>query len=50
VPDGEVTWRFVYRLDADAVVMLAVFAKKTPKTPSKVIDACRHRLREYDNA
>jgi len=31
-----------------AVIILAVFAKKTPRTPHDVIDVCRHRLRKYD--
>ena len=43
-------WRIVYRLDADAVVILAVFGKKTRATPKTVIEACTRRLREYDRA
>ena len=43
-------WRIVYRLDADAVVILEVFAKKTRATPKTVIDACTRRLKEYDRA
>ena len=35
-------------LDEDALVILDVFAKKMPKTPQAVIDACRRRLRQYD--
>lgn len=41
-------WRIVYRLDADAVVIADVFAKKTQKTPPEVIDVCQKRLRQYD--
>lgn len=48
--DDDVTWRLIYRLDADAVVVLEVFAKKTGRTPKQVIEICRHRLRGYDNA
>jgi phage-related protein len=40
----------VYRLDADAVVILEVFSKKTRATPKTVIAACTRRLREYDRA
>lgn len=43
------TWRVVYRVDPDAVVILDVFAKKTQKTPISVVQACRRRLREYDS-
>ena len=42
------TWRIIYRIDADAVVILDVFQKKTPKTPQRVLDACRQRLRDYE--
>ncbi len=40
----------MYQLDAHAVVILAVFAKKTRATPKTVIDACARRLKEYDRA
>ena len=30
---GRTTWRIVYRLDPNAVVILEVFAKKTAQTP-----------------
>jgi len=43
-------WRILYRLDSDAIVILEVFAKTTPQTPRTVIDACRERLRGYDEA
>lgn len=48
--DADVTWRIIYRLDADAIVILEVFAKKTQVTPRHVIDECRRRLRLYDAA
>ena len=48
VPDAGTTWRIVYRLDADAVVVLAVFAKNTPTTPRVVLKACQRRLLDYD--
>ncbi len=42
------TWRIVYRIDADAIVVAEVFAKKAQATPKLVIDACRRRLSAYD--
>ena len=48
VPDENVTWRIVYRVDADDVLVVAVFAKKSPRAPDKVIKECKRRLREYD--
>lgn len=49
VSDEKVSWRVVYRIDEDAIVILEVFSKKTGKTPKSVIDICRARLREYDH-
>ena len=50
VGDVGADWRIVYRSDADAVVVLGVFPKKTRATPKTVIAACIRRLREYDRA
>ena len=44
------TWRLMYRIDADAMLILAVFAKKTEKTPDEIIRTCRKRLKDYDDA
>lgn len=50
IPDATATWRIVYRLDPDAVVIAEVFSKKTATTPQHVIDRCRRRLRVFDEA
>jgi len=50
INDVSSTWRVMYRIDNDAIVILEVFAKKTGKTPKSVIDTCRKRLKEYDDA
>jgi len=50
VVDAAATWRIVYRIDEDAIVIVEVFAKKTAKTPSTIIGVCAKRLREYDDA
>ncbi|MBF0106051.1 MAG: type II toxin-antitoxin system RelE/ParE family toxin [Deltaproteobacteria bacterium] len=47
--DQNVTWRIVYRLNKDAVIILAVFKKKTQKTPKEIIDVCQSRLKNYDS-
>ena len=49
VSDEKVSWRIVYRIDEDAIVILEVFSKKTGKTPKSIIDICKTRLREYDH-
>ena len=48
--DAAVTWRIVYRIDADAIVIGDVFSKKTAATPRSVIEVCKRRFREYDDA
>ena len=48
IRDENQNWRIVYRIDAHAIVIVEVFAKKTGATPKKVIDKCRARLRAYD--
>jgi phage-related protein len=47
IVDAGVSWRIVYHLRADAVVILAIFAKKTLRTPVQHIEASRRRLRCY---
>ncbi|MCI0400092.1 MAG: type II toxin-antitoxin system RelE/ParE family toxin [Gammaproteobacteria bacterium] len=49
INDAGNTWRIMYRIDEDAIVILEVFAKKTGKTPKKIIDICKQRLRHYDS-
>jgi len=39
----------MYPIDVDAIVILGVFSKKTGKTPKRVIDLCKNRLKEYDS-
>ena len=48
IVDRDATWRVVYRIDIDAIVVAAVFSKKTPATPKAVTAVCRRRLRAYD--
>jgi phage-related protein len=50
ISDARVTWRIIYRIDSDAIVILAVFSKKSRETPRRVINACKGRIKEYDNA
>ena len=50
INDSGGSWRLVYRVDADAIVIAEVLAKKTEKTPKAVLDTCRRRLKEYDRA
>ncbi len=40
----------MYRVEADAIVIAAVFNKKTRATPRQVLEVCQRRLRAYDQA
>lgn len=48
INDLDKTWRIIYRMDVDAIVILDVFAKKTNKTPISAIKRCQQRLKQYD--
>lgn len=50
IHDAGATWRIMYRIDEDAIVILDVFCKKTPRTPEGVIKLCKQRLKRYDHA
>ena len=47
VKDGNRTWRIVYHLAAEFVVILGVFSKKTAATPRGVLADCRRRLQRF---
>ena len=48
VNDAGKTWRVMYRIDSDAIVVADVFEKKTRETPERIIRDCHRRLRLYD--
>jgi phage-related protein len=50
IVDERATWRIVYRIDADAIVIADVFRKTTQQTPARVLADCRRRLGQYDAA
>lgn len=50
INDDRSTWRIIYRIYDDAIIILEVFNKKTQQTPKKIIDICKKRIRDYDNA
>lgn len=43
------SWRVIYRIDKDAIVVVHRFEKTTTKTPKKDRDLAIQRLKEYDN-
>jgi phage-related protein len=50
IMDDKKSWRIVYRVDSDAIIILEVFRKTTKQTPSRVIDDCKRRLNQYEAA
>jgi phage-related protein len=47
VIDGDVTWRILYSLTSDAVVILEVFEEKSRSTPKHVLQSAGRRWRQY---
>jgi phage-related protein len=47
--DRDKTWRIIYRIDTDAIIIVDIFQKTTQQTPKRVIDDCRRRIRLYDS-
>jgi len=48
IKDIDSDWRIIYRVDSDAIVVADVFAKTTRRTPVRVVEDSRRRLRLYD--
>ena len=49
IRDQNKTWRIIYRIDPDAIVITEVFQKRTRQTPKRIIDICKRRLQHYDS-
>ena len=47
IVDENNTWRIIYHLAEDAVVILEVFSKKTKQTPQHIIELCKKRLKYF---
>ena len=47
IPDRDVTWRVIYHVAIDAIVILEVFGKKTRTLPKSTVAVAKRRLREY---
>ncbi len=48
IPDEDKSWRIIYRIDEDAIIIVEVFSKTTRATSKKVIEVCKKRLIKYD--
>jgi phage-related protein len=47
IPDERRSWRGVYCVADEAIVILHVFAKRSRKMPKRIIEVCRRRLRAF---
>lgn len=50
INDENKTWRIIYKIDSDAILILEVFEKKTNQTPKPVIEVCQKRMKSYEAA
>lgn len=50
IVDIDKTWRIVYAIHPEAILILEVFQKVTRETPRRVMDNCRKRLRGVNEA
>lgn len=50
IVDDRRSWRIVYHVGVEAIVILHVSEKKSQKTPTRVIDVCKRRLRAFHSA
>ncbi len=49
INDKDSTWRVIYRIEKDAILILEVFKKKTVKTPKSVIELCQRRAKSFED-
>ena len=47
IQDAGRTWRIVYYIDTEAIIILDVFPKTTQTTPRTIIATCKARLELY---
>lgn len=47
IVDDRRTWRIVYHVAEEAIVILHVFENKSRKTPKRISDVCWRRLRAF---
>jgi phage-related protein len=48
IVDADQSWRVIYRVDSDEILVVEIFSKKTTATPKYLIDICKKRLRAWD--
>jgi phage-related protein len=49
INDKNLSWRIIYRIDPDAIIILHIFDKKTNKIPKQGVEICQSRIKLYDS-
>lgn len=47
IHDGPLSWRIIYHVGRDEVVVLTMFKKKTERTPAQALKVSEQRLSRY---
>lgn len=50
INDEHESWRIVYRVDDDYILVAHIFSKKSQKMPMEIIEVCKRRLKDYDSS
>ena len=48
IKDKQTWYRIIYRIDADAIIILHAFEKKSNKISKRHLETCRNRMKQYD--
>jgi phage-related protein len=48
IQDENKSWRIIYRIESDAILILDVFRKTTNQTPKRIVTDCKRRLKQYE--
>ena len=48
INDANKTWRIIYRVESDEILVVEIFSKTTRATPKNVISTSKQRLRQWD--
>ncbi len=48
INDENKTWRIIYAIYEDAILILEVFEKKKQQTPKNIIENCKKRIRLFE--
>jgi phage-related protein len=50
IQDENKSWRIIYRIESDAIVILDLFRKTTNQTPMRIVADCKRRLKQYEES